>query len=174
VFGEQPAGLITLVVGATSAGATRAGATRAGARAGAGAAPHYSATASSAPHGQTSRVIQVDVGGDDGGRGWATSKTKGAGVGRGNQSGRPGGSSGWREVVAAAADFVTVKRSGEAAAAAAAAMAATAEDAVRGSEASGMDRGGSGRVRLTDPEGFMVSTELISTLVARLPSLKAL
>lgn len=32
----------------------------------------------------------------------------------------------------------------------------------------------SARVRLTDPEGFMVSTELISTLVARLPSLEAL
>ena len=30
------------------------------------------------------------------------------------------------------------------------------------------------RVRLTDPDGFMVSTELISTLVGRLPSLEAL
>jgi hypothetical protein len=29
-------------------------------------------------------------------------------------------------------------------------------------------------VRLTDPEGLMVSTEVISTLVARLPSLEKL
>ena len=29
-------------------------------------------------------------------------------------------------------------------------------------------------VRLTDPEGLMVSTEVISTLIARMPSLEAL
>ena len=29
-------------------------------------------------------------------------------------------------------------------------------------------------VRLTDPEGLMVSTEIISTLIARMPSLEAL
>jgi hypothetical protein len=35
-------------------------------------------------------------------------------------------------------------------------------------------RGSGTVVRLTDPEGLMVSTEVISTLVARLPSLEKL
>ena len=40
--------------------------------------------------------------------------------------------------------------------------------------ADGVSRLAGAVVRLTDPEGLMVSTEIISTLIARMPSLEAL
>ena len=41
-------------------------------------------------------------------------------------------------------------------------------------ERDGVSRLAGAVVRLTDPEGLMVSTEIISTLIARMPSLEAL
>jgi oxygen-independent coproporphyrinogen-3 oxidase len=41
-------------------------------------------------------------------------------------------------------------------------------------ERDGVSRLAGAVVRLTDPEGLMVSTEVISTLIARMPSLEAL